>query len=306
MSADFEIARPLPGAALRRDAAARAAAVADHARWPAGGSGRGRRPAADPGSAARSPASPQLLLDLSRLFGPEVEDYRYTLTSASSGAPDGAGDLPGLQHGAELPPAAERPEPPLTADGRLPVQYPHRNGWHTDQSYRRPPPDISLFFAVTPVARERGQTLFADGTLAYDALPAALKAQVERLQGLHAQPGTGRVAATPCCRQDADARFAPHERSQRQPVVRIASGDRQKRALSLRMRPDGLVRRAVRRHGAGPHGDGAALLDELMSALHAARVRLCPRMDRRATCWSGTIAAWSTPRPGTTPRRNSA
>ena len=49
-----------------------------------------------------------------------------------------------------------RPEPPLTADGKLPVQYPQRKGWHTDQSYRRPPPDISLFYAVSPVAKERG------------------------------------------------------------------------------------------------------------------------------------------------------
>ena len=62
-------------------------------------------------------------------------------------------------------PPPKRPDPPLTADGRLPVQYPHRKGWHTDQSYRRPPPDISLFYAVTPVARERGQTLFANGAL---------------------------------------------------------------------------------------------------------------------------------------------
>jgi taurine dioxygenase len=39
------------------------------------------------------------------------------------------------------------------------VQYPQRTGWHTDQSYRRPPPDISLFYAVTPAARDSGQTL---------------------------------------------------------------------------------------------------------------------------------------------------
>src|SRR4030095_14627641 len=85
-----------------------------------------------------------------------------------------------------------RPGPPVTADGRLPVQYPQRKGWHTDQSYRRPPPDISLFYAVTPVARARGQTLFANGTLAYAALSADLKGKVDGLEGLHVQPGTGR------------------------------------------------------------------------------------------------------------------
>jgi taurine dioxygenase len=144
------------------------------------------------------------------------------------------------------------------------VQYPHRKGWHTDQSYRRPPPDISLFYAVMPADRTRGQTLFASGILAYEALPAHLKARVETLQGLHAQPGTGRG------RKEALAGkmprpFAPHERSQPQPLVRAHPVTGQ-RALYLceygqmdwfdgpfvGMQP-------------GPHGDGAALLDELMS-----------------------------------------
>ena len=97
--------------------------------------------------------------------------------------------------GSRPPPA--RPEPPLAADGKLPVQYPHRKGWHTDQSYHRPPPDISLFYAVTPAAKDRGQTIFASGTLAYEALPADLRAKVETLQGLHAQPGSGRSRAMP-------------------------------------------------------------------------------------------------------------
>jgi taurine dioxygenase len=164
--------------------------------------------------------------------------------------------------GARPPPA--QPDPPLTVDGGLPVQYPHRTGWHTDQSYRRPPPDISLFYAVMPVDRSRGQTLFASGILAYEALPTRLKARVDTLQGLHAQPGTGRG------RKDALAGktprpFAPHERSQPQPVVRTHPVTGQ-RALYLceygqmdwfdgpfvGMQP-------------GPHGDGAALLDELMS-----------------------------------------
>jgi taurine dioxygenase len=208
--------------------------------------------------------APELLVKLSRLFGPEVEDYRHLLTGrhmvhetqpeillVTNTVPD-----------ARPPPA--QPEPPLTADGELPVQYPHRKGWHTDQSYRRPPPDISLFYAVMPADRTRGQTLFASGILAYEALPAHLKARVETLQGLHAQPGTGRG------RKEALAGkmprpFAPHERSQPQPLVRAHPVTGQ-RALYLceygqmdwfdgpfvGMQP-------------GPHGDGAALLDELMS-----------------------------------------
>jgi taurine dioxygenase len=207
---------------------------------------------------------PGLLVQLSRLFGPEVEDYRHLLTGrhvVHETQPE-IFLVTNTVPGARPPPA--QPEPPLTADGGLPVQYPHRTGWHTDQSYRRPPPDISLFYAVMPVDRSRGQTLFASGILAYEALPTRLKARVDTLQGLHAQPGTGRG------RKDALAGktprpFAPHERSQPQPVVRTHPVTGQ-RALYLceygqmdwfdgpfvGMQP-------------GPHGDGAALLDELMS-----------------------------------------
>ena len=129
-------------------------------------------------------ARPQLLVELSRVFGPEVEDYRQTLTKSNSIHTE----VPEIMLVSNMAPVGKmpppRPEPPVAADGKLPVQYPHQLGWHTDQSYRRPPPDISLFYAVTPVARDRGQTLFADGTAAYAALPPHLKAKVDGLQGL--------------------------------------------------------------------------------------------------------------------------
>jgi taurine dioxygenase len=207
---------------------------------------------------------PELLVSLSREFGPEVEDYRYTLTSASSVH----ATVPEIFMVSNTAPVnrapPKQPDPPLTSDGRLPVQYPHRKGWHTDQSYRRPPPDISLFYAVTPVARERGQTLFADCTAAYAALPARLKARVDGLQGLHCQPGMSRSRDAVLAGKEV-AEQPPHARSQRQPVVRIhpITG---KSALYIcewgqmdwhdgpfvGLQP-------------GPHGDGAALLDELMS-----------------------------------------
>ena len=83
---------------------------------------------------------PELLVDLSRAFGPEVEDYRYTLTQRSSVHTT----VPEIFMVSNIAPVnrkpPRRPDPPVTADGRLPVQYPHRKGWHTDQSYRRPPP----------------------------------------------------------------------------------------------------------------------------------------------------------------------
>lgn len=207
---------------------------------------------------------PQLLVTMSYLFGPEVEDYRTLLTRVSM-AHETVPEIfmvTNMVPNYRQPPA--RPEPPLTADGRFPVQYPHRKGWHTDQSYRRPPPDISLFYAVTPVARDRGQTLFASGTLAYEALPADLKARVEDLQGLHCQPGTGRG------RTDAEAgktppAILPHQRSQPQPVVRTHPVTGRK-ALYLceRSQMDWFDGPFVGMEP-GPYGEGAKLLDALMT-----------------------------------------
>jgi taurine dioxygenase len=209
---------------------------------------------------------PAMLVRLSRIFGPEIEDYRHTLTSPSSVHTE----VPEILLVSNLPPVNKapppRPEPPLAADGKLPVQYPHRLGWHTDQSYRRPPPDISLFYAATPVARERGQTLFANGNLAYEALPPALKARVEKLEGLHARPGGGRSRRAALA-GETPRPFQPHERSQRQPVVRIhpVTG-RPALYLCEGGQMDWFEGPFVGMQP-GPHGDGAKLLDELMSHL---------------------------------------
>ena len=207
---------------------------------------------------------PELLVALSRKFGPEVEDYRYTLTdltSVHSTAPE-------ILLISNMPPVSKKPprqpEPPLTADGRLPVQYPHRRGWHTDQSYRRPPPDISLFYAVTPVARDRGQTLFADGTAAYAALPSHLKARVDGLQGLHCRPGTARsregvLAGRTDIEQPATARSQP------QPVVRSHPVTGRPALYVCEWGQMDWVDGPFVGLEPGPHGAGAALLDELMA-----------------------------------------
>ena len=152
----------------------------------------------------------------------------------------------------------------LTGGGRLPVQYPHRRGWHTDQSYRRPPPDISLFYAVTPVARDRGQTLFADGTAAYAALPSHLKARVAGLQGLHCRPGTARsregvLAGRTDIEQPATARSQP------QPVVRSHPVTGRPALYVCEWGQMDWVDGPFVGLEPGPHGAGAALLDELMA-----------------------------------------
>jgi taurine dioxygenase len=210
--------------------------------------------------------APELLVRLSRIFGPEVEDYRQTLTPAHMVHPE----IPEIFLVSNTPPASRapprRPDPPLTADGRLPVQFPHRRGWHTDQSYRRPPPDISLFLAVQPVPHGQGQTLFADGTAAYEALPPALKARVDTLEGLHvgfsARRGRDAMLAGETPRP-----LAPHEQPQRQPVAREhpVTG---RRALYLCEygQMDWLEGPFVGMQP-GPNGDGAALLAELMAHL---------------------------------------
>ena len=163
---------------------------------------------------------PELLVRLSRLFGPEVEDYRQTVTSRNNIH----ADVPEILVVSNVPPATprvpERPDPPLTADGKLPVQFPHRRGWHTDQSYRRPPPDISLFYADLPTPKGQGQTLYADGIGAYAALPAAMKERIANLEGIHAQPGRRRSKQAVRAGETPDP-LTPREAPQRQPVVRI-------------------------------------------------------------------------------------
>ena len=263
MTAPIDVARPLPGAAF--GATVRLSRPLNEA-MPDGLP----QALADAGGLLLLPGldeitkDPRLLVTMSYQLGPEVEDYRTLLTRTSM-AHETVPEIfmvTNMVPGSRPPPL--RPEPPLTADGKLPVQYPHRKGWHTDQSYRRPPPDISLFYAVSPVAKERGQTIFASGTLAYEALPPDLRAKVENLQGLHCQPGTGRG------RTEAEAgktppAILPHQRSQPQPVVRTHPVTGRK-ALYLceRSQMDWFDGPFVGLEP-GPYGEGAKLLDALMS-----------------------------------------
>jgi hypothetical protein len=102
-------------------------------------------------------ADPAQLVRLSKLFGPEVEDYRRTLTARNKVHTEVPEILVISNTAPARQPSPKRPEPPLTADGALPIRFPHRRGWHTDQSYRRPPPDISLFYCVQPAPIDHPQ-----------------------------------------------------------------------------------------------------------------------------------------------------
>lgn len=207
---------------------------------------------------------PDLLVRLSRLFGPEVEDYRETTTARNNIHPD----VPEILVVSNVPPATPRvpalPDPPLTADGRLPVQFPHRRGWHTDQSYRRPPPDISLFYAETPVPRGQGQTLYADGVGAYAALPDTMKARIARLEAIHVSPGRGRSEQAALAGESPpplDLRDTP----QRQPIVRIHPVTGEPALYLCEAGQLDWFEGPIAGMEKGPHGDGAKLVYELMS-----------------------------------------
>ena len=209
---------------------------------------------------------PELLVRLSRLFGPEVEDYRQTLTPHNMIHESVSEILMVSNHppvNLDVPP---RPDPPLTDDGELPVQFPHRTGWHTDQSFRRPPPDISLFYAEQPCPKGQGQTLFADGSAAYRALTQEMKDRVDKLQGVHALLGSGR--SEEAVRAGLTPKpLLPHQRSQRQPVARVhpVTG---KRALYLCASGQmDWLEGPFEGMEPGPDGRGAKLLSELMTHL---------------------------------------
>lgn len=207
---------------------------------------------------------PELLVRLSRLFGPEVEDYRETTTLRNNIHPD----VPEILVVSNVPPATPRvpalPDPPLTADGGLPVQFPHRRGWHTDQSYRRPPPDISLFYAETPVPKGQGQTLYADGIGAYAALSDAMKARIAGLDAIHVSPGRGRSEQAALAGETPpplDVRDTP----QRQPIVRFHPVTGEPALYLCEAGQLDWFEGPIAGLEKGPHGDGAKLVYALMS-----------------------------------------
>lgn len=213
---------------------------------------------------------PHLLLRLSRLFGSEVENYRETQAPAHK-IHDTVGEIflvTNLPPTRQQPPA--RPDPPLTADGSLPVQFPHRRGWHTDQSYRRPPPDVSLFYAVRPSPPGQGQTLYCDGAGAYDALCGEMQRRLDGVMAIHVRPGTGRSESAVRA-GETPAALPPNDQPQHQPLVRVhpVTG---RRALYLCEAGqldwrDGPIAGME----PGPDGEGAKLVYELMSHATAPR-----------------------------------
>ncbi len=214
--------------------------------------------------------APELLLRLSRLFGSEVENYNETLTAAKFVHPS----VPEIFIVSNIPPAERlpppRPEPPRTEAGGLPTRFPHRRGWHTDQSYRRPPPDISLFHAVIPAPLGQGQTLYANGIAAYESLAPRMQARIETHEGLHVNPGTGR--SEPAVRAGETPRpLEPHQQPQAQPVVRTHPVTGHRAIYLCEAGQMDWLEGPFVGMAPGPDGDGAKLLYQLMAHLTGPR-----------------------------------
>ncbi|HTC07490.1 MAG TPA: TauD/TfdA family dioxygenase [Acetobacteraceae bacterium] len=269
MSGSLELVRPLPGVGFggRLSIAGGAPALIDAAEHDPTGLARAL---ADSSGLLLLPDmtamidTPDLLVRLSRAFGPEVEDYRQTLTSLNMVHPA----VPEIFIVSNVPPVnrppPRRPDPPLTADGKLPVQFPHRRGWHTDQSYRRPPPDISLFLAVTPVTQGSGQTLFADTTAAYEALPPDLKALADTHDGIHVSLSAGRGRNDVLDGKTPRA-LGPLEQPQRQPLVRVHPVTGKRALYTCEYGQMDWVEGPIAGLSPGVHGEGAKLLEALVA-----------------------------------------
>jgi len=206
---------------------------------------------------------PHDFLRISEAFGTEVENVRETLTSERFFHDT----VPEVMVLSNTPPCTQppplRPEPHTHGDGSMVVSYPHQTNWHTDQSYRRPPPDVTLLHAITTPPTDQGQTLFADCTAAYNALDAETRQQIENLNGIHAMSWIGR--------RDVDVRdgvppkpLLPHQAPRPQPLVRTHPVSGRKSLYLCASGQMDFVDGPIEGMEPGPDGEGAQLIDRLM------------------------------------------
>lgn len=204
---------------------------------------------------------PRALVELSRLFGPEVENYRETLTSPRF-FHDSVDEILVLSNA----PPCNHPPPPRVADegGELPVQFPRQVNWHTDQSYRRPPPDITLLLALELPPSDQGRTLFADCNAALAALAPARREYLQTLTGIHAPGWIGRSRAAVENGEPA-LDLLPHQLPQRQPLVRRHPVTGEAALYLCEEKQMDYVEGPVVGLETGPRGEGARLIRELLA-----------------------------------------
>lgn len=207
--------------------------------------------------------APGLLVRLSELFGPEVENVRETLTSERffhETEPQimALSNQPPVGH-----PPPPLPDPSRTETGALVVSHPHQTNWHTDQSYRRPPPDVTLLLGVVTPPADEGQTLFADCAAAYAALGRETRARLETLEGIHAPSWIGRRPED--VRADvAPKPLLPHQEPVRQPLIRPHPVSGRPALYLCQPQQMDFVDGPIVGLQPGPDGDGAALLERLL------------------------------------------
>ena len=209
---------------------------------------------------------PQALVELSRHFGDEVENYHQTLTSPRF-FHDSVDEILILSNAEPC----NHPPPPRPAEHgsmHLPTRYPDQVNWHTDQSYRRPPPDITLLLAIELPPRNQGQTLFSDCVAALTALGPERKKILEGLQGIHAPSWIGRSReAVEMGERPLD--LLPHQSPQQQPLVRKHPVSGEKSLYICEEKQMDFVDGPIAGLESGPQGEGAKLLRELLR--HATR-----------------------------------
>ncbi len=164
-----------------------------------------------------------------------------------------------------------RPDPPFEDDGLIPVTWPRRSGWHSDNQFFRPPllpADYTLFYCVTPAPEGTGQTLYADGLGAFAALSHADQEQLELLHAMRINSS----AVARLRRREEDARAgieplapAPHEEAQPMKLVKRHPLTGEK---ALVVEEPGFldwVAGPVAELSKGPEGEGAQLIRRMMA-----------------------------------------
>ncbi|MEM9099980.1 MAG: TauD/TfdA family dioxygenase [Pseudomonadota bacterium] len=205
--------------------------------------------------------APGDLVQLASLFGPEVENIRQTLTAERFFHPD----HPCVMKLANTPPVSHPPPPaaPRLAGGGLDVRHPQQTNWHTDQSYRRPPPDVTLLYGRICPPADQGQTLFADCTAAFAALEEAEQARLQSLSALHAPRWIGRTPEDVRAGRPPHP-LLPHQYPQPQPLVRVHPSTGRPALYICQAEQMDCLEGPIPSLGAGPDSAGAALLERLL------------------------------------------
>lgn len=208
--------------------------------------------------------APQTMVHLSSIFGQEIEDY-YATPTAKRYLHDAIPEILVLSN---MPPCDHppppRPDPAYTEDGQLVVSYPMQSNWHTDQSYRRPPPDITLLLGLITPPQDQGQTLFADCTKAFSELDERFKSKLRVLEGVHSPGWIGRREED--VRNDiTPKKVMPHQLPQKQPLVRLHPETGEEALYVCEERQMDFVDGPIVGLSKGPDGDGAKLLRQLLA-----------------------------------------